>query len=433
MYIYSDIDEYSSYNLVKLYKIPHEEGEKSEAWKDISITELESFLFPNNTINYCSTYFVYSDIQPSSRSDIRKGSVVSYFFPIDIDDKKDLQKAYNTTNNIINHLYELFGILPQWLDLYFSGSKGFHIEIPAILFGGFRPKMNYREEFRAIFNYLELYTFTEGSTTIDDSIYKSTQQSRLPNTLNTKGNLYKIQLSYIQFLQGLEFIKIMAQKPQKIERVNISNLLPLESLLDIRHKITLDYEDKALKRKNKASQSRLEWEQMSKKGVSEGNRNNYHTKLAFKNRDVGGLDKEASLDILLKQNKLNDPPDTDIKQIERTNESVYKYHRDYRDSAIFKWYRHDDYISSLKKPIHIYFYTTLCMYCTQSKQTTRYGLELEPNMNLVSTRQIQRDWKINESTARYLLKKFEKEGAISIQTTKNYTLIKHLKFDKTKY
>ncbi|NIQ14727.1 MAG: hypothetical protein GTO02_10110, partial [Candidatus Dadabacteria bacterium] len=58
----------------------------------------------------------------------------SDYIPIDID-SKDLNKALDDTRTLITHLKNEFGIDENRIRVYFSGSKGFHIEIPSYLFG----------------------------------------------------------------------------------------------------------------------------------------------------------------------------------------------------------------------------------------------------------------------------------------------------------
>jgi hypothetical protein len=84
---------------------------------------------------------------------------------------------------------------------YFSGAKGFHLELPGTLFGGFQPSpdLHVWEKIAA----LELM----GGIPFDQSIYDKLRLWRLTNTLNAKGNRFKVQLS-LDEVRGLSMAEI---------------------------------------------------------------------------------------------------------------------------------------------------------------------------------------------------------------------------------
>jgi transcriptional regulator of heat shock response len=126
-------------------------------------------------------------------------------FTIDIDDS-DLQNALERTKNLIKHLESEYEINLFTIKINFSGSKGFHIKIPASLFGGFEATKDLNLLIKSLA--MEL---TEGVTKIDESIYKQTGLIRMVNSKNKKSGLYAIPLTINEVLTlTMDKIKEMA-------------------------------------------------------------------------------------------------------------------------------------------------------------------------------------------------------------------------------
>jgi AAA domain len=136
------------------------------------------------------------------------GEVWDTSLPFDFDDRSDPAQALEWVRQFLQRL-ELEDVPLDALRFYFSGAKGFHVEIPHTLFGGFVPDTELHVyERRAA---LELM----GSIPFDKSIYDKLRLWRLPNTLNAKGNRYKIQLSLTEILGAdMPNISSMAERPR---------------------------------------------------------------------------------------------------------------------------------------------------------------------------------------------------------------------------
>jgi len=116
------------------------------------------------------------------------GLVWDASLPFDFDDKQDPARALVWLRDRLDYL-ESYEVPLDALRLFFSGSKGFHLEIPNTLFGGFEPSdMLHVYEKRAA---LELM----GGIPFDQSVYDKLRLWRLNNTFNSKGQRYKVQLS----------------------------------------------------------------------------------------------------------------------------------------------------------------------------------------------------------------------------------------------
>ena len=92
----------------------------------------------------------------------------------------DLNKAKKTAFNIINQLGCLFDVDIDCIRIFFSGSKGFHLELPSSLFG-IEPCTNLPYRLKKTMQKLEF--------DVDMSMYQHNRLWRLPNTINSKTNL----------------------------------------------------------------------------------------------------------------------------------------------------------------------------------------------------------------------------------------------------
>ena len=90
---------------------------------------------------------------------------------------------------VIKQFKEL-GVEENKLQIFFSGNKGFHLIIPAELFG-IKPSKNLNKIYRKMAK-----SFCEKiqNKTLDLGIYDRRRLLRIPNSINSKANLYKIPL-----------------------------------------------------------------------------------------------------------------------------------------------------------------------------------------------------------------------------------------------
>lgn len=129
-----------------------------------------------------------------------KGDHFAYLFPIDIDgDSPDISGAIGETRRLCTFIEE-WGIPIKDYYIFFSGAKGFHVMLPYKLFG-YKPGPMLSKELKAIAinisdsSGVPIYNkVSSGSVGIDLSIYESNRLFRLPNTVNSKTGLYKVQI-----------------------------------------------------------------------------------------------------------------------------------------------------------------------------------------------------------------------------------------------
>ena len=126
-------------------------------------------------------------------------------FFIDFDSKPiDLAKAEALT--LIERLQTYGSIIDRDIEIYFSGSKGFHVSLTTTSW--FTPS-----ELRAV-----VYKHTKDLKTVDRSIYDAVQIIRVPGTKHQLSNLYKIPLTLNQFKNfSIKEIELQAMSVDNID------------------------------------------------------------------------------------------------------------------------------------------------------------------------------------------------------------------------
>jgi RecA-family ATPase len=167
-------------------------------------------------IDCYTTYFRYSQemlehFKKKNTVSGYTGSCYSGFLPIDVD-SQDLVNSLQTTKEILLYWESEIDIDVKTIPIYFSGSKGFHIEPPSELFG-FEPSPNLHNIFRSLVKRL-----LPDGIVIDAAIYDKVRLWRLPNTVNSKSGLCKIPLSVDElFNLTIPEIQGLAKQPRRGE------------------------------------------------------------------------------------------------------------------------------------------------------------------------------------------------------------------------
>jgi len=147
----------------------------------------------------------------------------------DIDVKDNLPLALVVTRVLANRFVNAYHIPPASLRIRFSGSKGFHIIIPAELFGGFIPSKTLPALHSAFAGAL-----CKGyEEFIDRSIYHTVSIVRIENTQNDKSDLFCIPLTFDELhSMSIDEIKILAEQPRHLA-IDSAELVPSESLIQL--------------------------------------------------------------------------------------------------------------------------------------------------------------------------------------------------------
>jgi hypothetical protein len=151
-----------------------------------------------NIIKYQYNTNLFCSVQEYDNDGIEVSSQLVF----DIDYKDDIRKAYYIAIDIINEVYRRYNAVAE---LWFSGSKGFHV-ITGLQTLGNSGNVSLKGLALSI------------NANIDKSMYKTRSLFRLPNTLNTKSGLHKTKVYPDDTLNTL-------LKRAEVRQADVSNIL----------------------------------------------------------------------------------------------------------------------------------------------------------------------------------------------------------------
>ena len=115
--------------------------------------------------------------------------IAGMFFDLDAHD--NIEQARTDALGMCQLLEERAKVPQDCLGLFFSGSKGFHIEVSMKVF-----KPESLQYILKLCKRMALKAVDAGVKTLDTGIYTQGRLWRKPNSINSKKNLYKIPLTY---------------------------------------------------------------------------------------------------------------------------------------------------------------------------------------------------------------------------------------------
>ncbi len=144
---------------------------------------------------------VFTTVLQYDSSDIRNANQQgALYFDLDGETARDNAKTLLT-------VLKEQGCLEQSIQLYYSGNKGFHVEIPFEALG-----IQPNHELNVVFSKIAKNIKEKCSIpALDTGIYDQVRLWRLPNSINSKSGLYKIPLYLEELELPLEGIREMAQ------------------------------------------------------------------------------------------------------------------------------------------------------------------------------------------------------------------------------
>ena len=338
-----------------------------------------------------------------------EGRCYSDSLPIDLD-SKNLNDAQVECQHLISLLVDQYEVNPDCLGVFFSGSKGFHIEIPTVLFGDIQASPNLPYIFKEIPKILDIKYH-------DSTIYNRNALWRFPNTINAKSDLYKIPLFFNQINNlTIDDIKSLATKPvEGWKPVDYEDWDSINELVEIWAKA----EEKNSERKKPAKEYIFNGKggnnSHTHEGVSEGNRNNRALEIARGLKAKGLKVNEVKDYIKNEWNPKNKPPEKNIQSLYRTVESVYSYSlQDSGSVEVFKHLRTDPYFNSLKA-IHIGIYIYIICNLNEVTKIVWQKYTCDANQLIFSYHSIAERVGVTESQVRTVIKKLVEWGRISVE------------------
>jgi len=282
----------------------------------IRVGEIPEFVRKHNNFGLFTTTYQY-DVP-----DLTKALLYGDFY-LDFDCKDDFEKVRTDAIRSLAFLNAIMGIPADKLDIFFSGSKGIHVIVPAELLGVQPdPKLN------LIFRYLasEMSKHMPNKT-LDLVIYDNKRLFRIPGSIHDKTGLHKISLT-LQELYDLsaDEIRTLAKTPR---------LLPSAPRIGVRAVVgqyqnyVKKYHEAAAKPVDIKGRTKgvLKYmppcvESLIKNGAVEGSRNNSIAALASFYKSQGKSYTEANDLVKEWNNTVNSPPTKD-HELERTVRSIF--------------------------------------------------------------------------------------------------------------
>jgi hypothetical protein len=144
----------------------------------------------------------------------------------DFDDADNPENARIECRRLYNTLTK-DGVKEKNLRIYFSGKKGFHLEIDYRAFLD-RPY----DKLPVIYKWFYYRAVKDGFKTLDKGMYITRRQWRLPNTKHSGSGLYCIQITYDQLNEPLQAIKKLAEKPRPINSKEFEHDPAMKKMFD---------------------------------------------------------------------------------------------------------------------------------------------------------------------------------------------------------
>jgi len=187
------------------------------------------FLFDEDIVNHVKD-LVASGKKPSVTGFVGRCYMNYLWLDIDTpDETKDVEKNIRSTieetKKIIDNMIVKYNMKENNFKIYFSGNKGFHIGIPAHLFGA----ENYSSEALPAICKVLAKEISDGSRMVDSVIYNTVRIFRTPNSQHEKSGYYKVQVSY-QTIANLSSDTILQNSEFCVNEQYTLDLLPNQAL-----------------------------------------------------------------------------------------------------------------------------------------------------------------------------------------------------------
>jgi len=292
---------------------------------------------------------IYRSIFNYETDDLDKSRIVGPFF-LDFDLDGLNEQNYRTLKMQVSHagllLKDIFGIDEEYQELYFSGSKGFHVLLAPEIFGfDFEDSTIVIEQYKALAGLIarSIRKNLPYEPLIDMKIYDKRRVFRIVNSKNSKSGLYKIYLTHDELRSlSLGDFKELAKAPREVE-ILFPPFLPIarqrwDILMSENESEVNEGRRDIRKREGKNFRKGSVMpciKELLKHGVDKGSRNNTTVALASALLQ-SGLDKDEAYDVLLDWNEQNNPPlsDSEIMHTLMSANGMIENNRRYGCSSI---------------------------------------------------------------------------------------------------
>lgn len=282
----------------------------------------------DNKLKEMSFTDAYSTIYRYNNKDQNTSDVIAPFYiDLDID---DIENNYNKLKRdlllVYRQLKNKLCLQDREIEIFFSGSKGFHIIINEKTLG-IQPCRNLNDLYKLLALRLKSFTITK---CIDTKIYDKKRLLRIPNTINHKTGLYKVPVTIEQVREfTYEQMKEYASDAKvtkgikiymKNQKANIAFYDWIEEVKEeekktINHKVARQFLEK------KELLPCVKY--ILQNGSQQGGRNNTTNALASALLQLGKPYEEV-LDIMQTWNSTKNTPPLPGREVEITTNSAFK-------------------------------------------------------------------------------------------------------------
>lgn len=168
-----------------------------------------------NNIDAYSTNYMYNE------EDQNQSDIIGPLY-IDLDGDMSSEEGYNKVKQdtllAISYLNTHLKVPKEYIKIYFSGSKGFHLIVPHEVFG-IQPCKDLNDKYKTIALDLSKHTLNQ---LVDTRIYDKKRLIRMPHSINGKTGLYKVPLEEYQLrLFRYQIMKDYAKADRPDKKVEI--------------------------------------------------------------------------------------------------------------------------------------------------------------------------------------------------------------------
>lgn len=308
-----------------MYKINNEKHFGRKIYIEASSKEIRNIATTKfNNEDVYATIFQYNN-EDQNNSDL--------FGPLYIDldmnfnNDNEYKKLKEDLTRIVTYLNLQYNIPKEYIRFFFTGKKGFHLIIPAKVFG-VKPRKDLNFIYKEIAKELNDNTIYK---IVDTKIYDKKRLLRVVNTINGKTGLYKVPIAYDDIIKfSYEDIKEYASSPKTISISEVDTVekarIKFNSITDNINKINEKKAKSILVPKN-VDLSKIIFpkciQEIYKNGAVDGSRNNTTIILASAFFQKG-IDYETTLALINKWNLEKNSPSLSDHEIKTTIDSAYQ-------------------------------------------------------------------------------------------------------------
>lgn len=175
----------------------------------MTIHDVKDYRIKNNNTGIYLTAYVYDS------TDQKEANLYADFY-LDFDAEDDFDKARQDAISSVTYLKQKFtyNIPESLIRIYFSGKKGIHLVVPAIVLG-VQPDKHLNEHYKTMATSISEETV---NGTLDLKIYDRRRLFRLANSKHADTGLFKIPLTYFELVMlTVDEIKALAEMPRAIQ------------------------------------------------------------------------------------------------------------------------------------------------------------------------------------------------------------------------